>query len=842
MTTRPKALSINEPIPRPDRAGRGGIAAWAAAAVLAVAIGAIYSQSLNAPFIFDDNATILTNNSIVSLWPLFGTNEHPGALCPPAPLPTAGRPAVNLSFAINYLVGGLAPVGYHVVNVFIHFGSALLLWAIVKRTLRLAYFAGRFESAAGWLALAVSLVWALHPLQTEAVIYTTQRTELLMAFFYLATLYCSLRYWAANTRRTVFAWLTLAVFACLAGMASKEVMASAPLMVLLFDRTFVAGSLHRAIRRSRPLYLGLASTWLLLLLLNLNAPRGDSAGFNGGPSLIAWWLTQSQVVLMYMKLVIWPWPQLLHYQLPYLESFGSAWLYVAPVLLLAIVTLFLLYRNHPVGYLGTWVFAILAPTSIVPILTEVAAERRMYLPLAAIAVIFVIGGCVVIQFLTCRMLGEKQWRNASRVPSLLAILMAICAAIALGIASAKRVSAYNDPVALWRDVIRHEPNNFVAHGNLGGLLVNDANCQKEAMDELQAALSLKPDYPAALANLGVALIHAGRLPEAIDTLHRSLALQPNYSVALNALGIAFSSAGQFPKAVETLQAALVREPNAFDLLNNLGLALTEMGRPAEAIPYLERASRVEPGSADARNNLGRALTNAGRLPEAIAALEAARELTPKEPLVLNNLGYALTQSGRLEEAIAVLQQALRIRPDYSDAHNNLAIALVGDNQTPQAIEHFRLGIKFNPKNANIHTNLANLAVLNGDLDEAIAHYKEAVALQPNRDDFHASLADVLRKSGQTKQAIEHYQIALRLKPDDASTYAGLAQALAQLDRSKEAIAAAEKAIAFSRSSGQPAIAEQAEEWLKHYQTELRRAADATPSNPTQSATEAKKPQ
>ena len=112
---------------------------------------------------------------------------------------------MNLSFAVNYYLGGLAPWGYHFINVLIHFGSSLLLFAIVRRALLLPYFAGRFEILAGWLALGVALLWALHPLQTEAVIYATQRTELMMAFFYLATVYCSLRYWETRPRQQILA-------------------------------------------------------------------------------------------------------------------------------------------------------------------------------------------------------------------------------------------------------------------------------------------------------------------------------------------------------------------------------------------------------------------------------------------------------------------------------------------------------------------------------------------------------------------------------------------------------------------------------------------------------------
>src|SRR4051812_28223359 len=229
---------------------------WFVVAVLAISIALVYGRALDAPLFFDDHPAITKNTSIRSLWPLIGTEEHRGPLNSGRELPTSARPLVNYSFALNYHFGGLNPRGYHVINVAIHFLSALLLFAIVRKTLRLTYFGGRFDSVAGWLALSAALLWSLHPLNTDAVIYATQRTELMMACFYLATLYCSLRYWSANTQPTRSAWLTLAVFASLAGMLSKEVMVSAPLVVLLYDRTFIAGTFPNSLRRSWPLYLG----------------------------------------------------------------------------------------------------------------------------------------------------------------------------------------------------------------------------------------------------------------------------------------------------------------------------------------------------------------------------------------------------------------------------------------------------------------------------------------------------------------------------------------------------------------------------------------------------------
>ena len=431
-------------------------------AVLAFSIGVIYVPVLNVPLIFDDVDTIIRNESITAIWPLVGTDTHPGPLNPQPNVPTAARPLVNLSFAINYKFGQLDPVGYHAVNAILHFLSAMLLWAIVRRTLRLPYFAGRFEAAADSLAFAVANIWALHPLQTETVIYATQRTELMMAFFYLATIYCSLRYWTTNkaaSHRAV--WGTLAFLACLAGMASKEVMVSAPLIVLLFDRTFISGSLSTAFRKSWRLYAALVAAWIPLLMLSMGSPHGGAAGFNLGPSLYVWWFTQAKIMWLYLKLVIWPSPLLIHYELPYVTTLPEACLYVVPLFVVGLGTLVLLWRNTPVGFLGTCVFAILSPTFVIPVITEMAAERRMYLPLAALVVLVVVGGYQLIQSMIVHRSIKPVGAPALR-PLVIAIPTLVIA-IACGLASAKRLEAYQQPIELWQQVFalpttkRHRP-------------------------------------------------------------------------------------------------------------------------------------------------------------------------------------------------------------------------------------------------------------------------------------------------------------------------------------------------------------------------------------------------
>ena len=243
-----------------------GAPGWRAA-LIALAVVLAYANSLQGPFVLDDQAAIAQNLQIRALWP-------PGDVFLPDPeSPVAGRPLVNLSLAINYAAGGLDVRGYHLVNIGLHLVCALLAFGLIRRTLHLlgprrlrwlladgADLTNRAHSADN-LALAAALLWAVHPLTSEAVDYLTQRSESMMAACYLLTLYAANRA-LTGTRRT--AWQTGAVIACAAGMLCKEAMATAPLIVALYDRAFAFESWRDGLRQRRAVYVGLAGTWRVL--------------------------------------------------------------------------------------------------------------------------------------------------------------------------------------------------------------------------------------------------------------------------------------------------------------------------------------------------------------------------------------------------------------------------------------------------------------------------------------------------------------------------------------------------------------------------------------------------
>jgi tetratricopeptide (TPR) repeat protein len=558
--------------------------------VIAVVVGVVYGRAARAPFVHDDNISILGNPSIVRLWPLVGTPNNPGPLNPPRDAVTSGRPLVNLTLALNYCLGGTDTLGYHVINIVIHILASMLLYGIVRRTLLLDCLRNRFGPVSSQLGFAVALIWAIHPLQSDSVEYISQRTESMMGLFYLATLYASLRYFTANKGRGKIAAGTAATLACLLGMACKEVMVTAPVMTLLFDRSFVSRSIPAALKRSWPLYAGLAGTWVFLLALNIDAPRSHAAGLSAGMPAYVWWFTQTKVVLLYLKLSIWPWPLVIHRATPFFWTFSAAVPWVVPVALLGGATLILLWRRSAIGYLGAWFFIILSPTLVVPMPSEVMAERRMYLPLAAIVALAILGGYEALTRGQSRLaklesLSPPTWALRTVLGASIVLAIVFC-----GVTS-YRLEAYRDVITLWRDTVANQPSNVRATINLGCVL-DDAGRPKEAIEQLEHALQIDPKHPdvgLAHRSLGLVFAKLSQPTQAIEHLQLAMRLRPDVTKEHRLLGSLLLSVHSIPQAADELELAVRQDPRDVLAFADLAMAYASMARWHEAFGAAEKA-------------------------------------------------------------------------------------------------------------------------------------------------------------------------------------------------------------------------------------------------------------
>ncbi|HEY1602756.1 MAG TPA: tetratricopeptide repeat protein [Pirellulales bacterium] len=617
--------------------------AWAAMLAGTLLLTAVvwleYGGIVHAPLICDDYATLDVNPSILKLWPVISFSGEETPLNPSPETPVSARPLTNLTFAINYHFGRLDTAGYHIVNTCIHVLAALVLWAVVRRTLLLEYFAGRFAHVAGLLAFGSALVWAVHPLNTESVAYITQRTEALMGLFYLATLYACIRYWTGASRSTRVIWLVLATLAALAGALSKEVIASVPAVALLYERTFIAGTFRHALRKSWPLYVGLVLCWLPMIVINSNGPRTPAAGFHLGLPGYVWWFTQAKVLLLYLKLSFWPWPLVLHYEMPYIETFADAWPWVVPVALLIIATLILVWRRSGVGFVALSMIAALSPTLLIPCVPEIVAERRMYVSLAMLVPLVIVGFYTVLQRIfrpSARNTPSGTNHEAiSRGPLAIWIVGTTALTIVFTMVGIHRLSAYNNAVGLLQDTIKNQPDDVSILINLGIEQAKVGDIE-DAMQSFDHAAHLFSDSP--LLNY--------KLNQEEHKLEYSLGL------ACEQLGRPREAMGHYKKAVQL-------RPQYVAARYNLGLLLQEAGLLQAAMDQYEEAVRIKPSFAQAHCNLGALLASAGRIDEAILHLEEGARLDPEAGTYIN-LVDAYVQTGRREDAIRAAEQAISV--------------------------------------------------------------------------------------------------------------------------------------------------------------------------------------
>jgi tetratricopeptide (TPR) repeat protein len=585
---------------------------WLGACVIVLVGAATYANSLSGRMLLDDQSAIVLNPQIRHLWPLTE------ALAAPRNNELESRPLVNLSFAINYAIGELSVRGYHLVNVSLHIASALLLFGIIRRTLAAGALRDRFATASDGIALASALIWMVHPLQTEPVDYLTQRTELLMGLFYLSTLYCAIRAARATAPER---WHAAAIIACLLGMGSKESMVTAPAIVLLYDRVFVFDSLRDAWRSRKTLYAGFALAWLALAALLLTS-HPATVGFASGASPWTYLLNQALMVVRYLKLAVWPFGLVIDYGLPRALVLSDILPQALLIVALLVLTGIALVRQPALGFLGAWFFITLAPaSSFVPIATEVGAERRMYLPLAAVVVLAAIG--------VRHLLAKAGGRRAASI----AVVVASLVVAALAMVTKQRNRDYNDPAALLQASVARWPQGR-AHFNLAFYL-QEAGRPDEAMAHLRAAV---PDYPPAQFEVGSDLYNRGRFDEAIAQLRTFVGrlgqgpLSTKRRVmAANLIALSLARQGRVPQAIDEFHAGLQLDPDNAALHGNLALILQQQRDFEGARQHYEAYLAHQQGTAFVLTNLGMALQELGRVGEAEIRFRQALALDPNDP-------------------------------------------------------------------------------------------------------------------------------------------------------------------------------------------------------------------
>ena len=535
---------------------------------------ALYANTLQASFHFDDWEVIVENpalrrvNDLPAIWETFNT-----------------RFLVGLTFAFNYALGKHNVFGYHLFNILCHIASSLLLYALVHLTLRTPALRGnRLARPPGTLAFCASLIFLVHPIQTQAVTYLWQRAASLATFFCLASvvLYAKAR---LSSRISLYA---ASLATTLFGMLTKEIAVTIPFMLVLYEFSFFNTGKETLKKR-----VALLSPFLGTLVV---IPWVFSQAGSGGLNLLKpppmsvenrflYWLTQVNVVRTYLRLLFFPIRQNLDYDYPLVRHLGPDLLFSFFLLIGILLVGIKIFKRHRLASFGIlWFFLTLGPESLTA-LPDLLFEHRLYLPM--------VGFSLFLPSIFFPLLKDPK--------RLTAFFVGI--GILLSIATIRRNGIWKEEVSLWQDVVQKSPRKPRGYDNLGVAYGRRGEYEK-AIVFLQKAIELNPDYAEAHHDLGIAYGEIGQTEKEIASYEKAIRLKPGQAKAYNNLGVAYGERGEYDKELTYAHKAIEIDPRYAKAYNTLGVAYGEMGQQEKAAESFRKAIRFDPENAKAHLNLG----------------------------------------------------------------------------------------------------------------------------------------------------------------------------------------------------------------------------------------------
>ncbi len=636
----------------------------------------IYAPSLNYGFLgFDDPAYVSENVEVSRgltwhgfLWAFnigYSANWHP---------------LTWLSHMLDVQLFGMVAGCHHLINLLLHIANALLLFWLLYRTTR------------GWgRSAVVALLFAVHPLHVESVVWIAERKDVLSTLLWMLTFHAYVSY----VRRPLLRRLLVVIVVFSLGLMAKSMLVTLPFALILFD-IWPLGRLSLNPGRRRVLLQLFVEKIPFIALSAISSVLTIMAQARSGAVQNLEMLTFSQraanaVVsyFMYIAQMIWP-GNLIAY---YAYETPSALMVVAGVLILASVSALTIRfaKRHPyllVGWLW-YLFTLVPVIGLVQVGAQSRADRYTYIPIIGLFIAMAWGIPKLVE-----------GRRRQNIGMGVAAALLICA---LTVLARNQVGYWENDATLWEHVVRSRPRSSFARTNLGSALAAAGDLDG-AVDQYTEALRINPNFAETHNALGMVLTKKGLWREAAKHYAEALRLKPGIDAHTN-LGMVLGKLGEFEEAISEFQTALKIDPNSAETHNELGVVLARKGLWSEAEQHYAEALRLEPDFAYAHANRGTLLAKMGRIEEAISEFRTALKIDPQKAAIYYNLGFALAGQGKMDEAISQYRKAIEIQPLFAEAHTNLGFALMNQNQYTEAIQHFKEALRINPNSVQAKRSL-----------------------------------------------------------------------------------------------------------------------------------------
>lgn len=705
-----------------------------------------YINTLNNSFVYDDNTYVVENRQIrsISNIPKAFISSYP----PDAKEQGLYRPLVTISYIFDYAVWGLNPKGFHLTNIIFHILTSIIVYFLVFKILK-----------SSLPSLIAALIFALHPVHTEAVTWVVGRAEVMAGLFYfLAFLFYIKAGNLPSFKNRQFIFSNIFYFLAL---LSKEMAITFPILLFVYDYFFVQRQRSTEtieLLKRRYLYFIILTFMYIIIrfaVLGSLSPQ-KNLSFTSDVGLYERFLTIIVVIGYYIRLLFLPFNLTVDYVFPKIASLNLPVLIYGGMLIFSLIIISFSYKmSKRLSFAILFFYITLLPVSNIMPIGELIAERFLYIPL--ISFVLLIGISTDYFFI----------RFPSRFLRIIISIPLILLALFYSLLTISRNYDWKDAFTLWKSTIYTMPESSVAHNNLG-IEYAKKEGYVDAIVEYKKAIELSPKYSHALTNLGDAYLKIGLIDEAIDFYKKAIETEPDYSIAYNNLGFAYFEKRLYKEALTEYKKAIGLNPKDPLFYNNFGNLYASMKRYDDAIAEYKRAISIDSLDTNAYNNLGAVYAQQGKFNEAEAEVRKALAIDPENSLAkktledilnrgrivvetespldkkggksaqvaaYNELGNKYKQKGLYDDAISSYKKALQIDPKDAGSHYNLGIAYVKKGLYNEAVLETESALKLDPKLADAHRNLGLIYYLYlKDSKKAIYHFKKLLQLAPNQLD------------------------------------------------------------------------------------------------------------